>query len=80
MFRMQDGPEYFEPVGGLLTFDMQGIQGLVNSSAPPDYQAGGAPSTLEGFQKHFELVHLQLQQVPSLSWTATAQTPKNPEP
>ena len=42
---------------------MMGIQGLVNASAPPDYQAGGAPAALDGFHNHFQLMNVQLQQV-----------------
>ena len=44
---------------------MMGIQGLVNASAPPDYQAGGAPAALDGFHNHFQLMNVQLQQVSS---------------
>lgn len=54
---VQDPPEYFDPPGGLLTFDLQ-LGDLVNKSVPTN---GG--ETLEDYRGHFELVNAQLQQV-----------------
>ena len=54
---VQDPPEYYDPPGGLLTFDLQ-LGDLVNKSVPSN---GG--ESLEDYSGHFELVNAQLQQV-----------------
>ena len=65
---LQDGPEYFNPEGGLITMDLVGVQELLNSSIPPDYQAGGAPTSLDSYHNHLHMVHVQLQQAGLPLW------------
>lgn len=69
---MQDPPEYYDPPGGLLTFDLQ-LGDLVKKSAPTN---GG--QRLEDFAGHFELVNAQLQQVLSLHFGVLPATPCAP--
>ncbi len=54
---VQDPPEYYNPPGGLLTFDLQ-LGDLVNKSVPVN---GGVAA--EDYIGHFDLVNAQLQQV-----------------
>jgi hypothetical protein len=54
---MQDPPEYYNPPGGLLAFDLQ-LEDLVNSSVPAN---GG--KDLEDYSGHFKLINYQLTQV-----------------
>ena len=73
MCHTQDPPEYFRPLGGLLTFDMH-LDDLVGLSAPhrqvlhsvDDSQAVPRQRTLkldEAKAGHFKLVNAQVQQV-----------------
>lgn len=59
---MQDGPEYYDPPGGLLVFDMH-TEGLVDGSAPGGWQQHAALDRLEPLAAHFKLINAQLQQV-----------------
>ena len=60
---MQDGPEYFAPPEGLITFEMD-VQRLLKDAAPPGYErTDPVGPELQPFERHFQLVHYQLQQV-----------------
>ena len=54
---MQDSPEYYDPPGGLLAFDVN-VSAYLDAAAPtsPDMQ-------LDNFAGHFRLVNHQLQAV-----------------
>ena len=58
---MQDGPDYFDPPGGLLSLDLHVGDLLERAShlkIEPD-----KPIQLESFMPHFHLVNAQLSQV-----------------
>ena len=60
---VQDGAEYFDPPGGLITLDLN-LAGLLEGAAPPDYQrTDAAPKEVQPFAAHFALMNAQLQQV-----------------
>ncbi|EIE21596.1 hypothetical protein COCSUDRAFT_17381, partial [Coccomyxa subellipsoidea C-169] len=63
---LADPPEYYDPPGGLLSFDFQ-LGDLVNKSVPTN---GG--EALEDYKGHFELVNAQLQQIRNAMAVATA--------
>ena len=56
---VQDPPEYFNPLGGLLAFEAQ-LGSLVNESV-----ITGDGMKLEDYRGHFNLVNAQLTQVHS---------------
>ncbi|CAL8469429.1 g8970 [Coccomyxa elongata] len=63
---LADPPEYYNPPGGLLTFDLQ-LGDLVNKSVPVN---GGVAA--EDYSGHFDLVNAQLQQIRNALAVATA--------
>ena len=54
---MQDPPEYYDPPGGLMSFDLN-IQDLLPNAAPKKFNG-----QLEDFEGHFTLVNHELIQV-----------------
>ena len=55
---MQDPDEYYDPPGGLLSFDLD-VEGLLEPCSHLNLQK----AVLEDFVPHFNLVHHQLSQV-----------------
>jgi hypothetical protein len=56
--RVQDPPEYYDPPGGLLSFDLH-FNGLLTVAGPTSHDYN-----LPSKQGHFDLVHFELLQVP----------------
>lgn len=54
---VQDPPEYYDPPGGLMSFDLK-IQDLLPNAAPKKFNG-----QLEDFEGHFTLVNHELVQV-----------------
>lgn len=61
---MQDPPEYYDPPGGLMSFDLK-IQDLLPNAAPKKFNG-----QLEDFDGHFTLVNHELVQVTFLPSSA----------
>ena len=65
---MQDGPEYYDPPGGLLSFDFR-VDHLLEPVARMNLSG-----QLEDFIPHFDLVNAQLVQVSFASALPLART------
>jgi hypothetical protein len=61
LLSIQDGAEYYDPPGGLLSFDMN-ISEYLEPASHLDLDTS-KPIKLENFNAHFALVNAQLLQV-----------------
>ena len=67
----QDDPGYYDPPGGLLSYDLH-VDEFIEPASHLDTESTSQPITLEGFYPHFNLVNAQLVQVSFWAqWTGT---------
>ena len=58
----QDGPEYYDPPGGLLSLDLD-VENFLAPASHLDPYDTTKPISLDNFRPHFDLINTQLMQV-----------------